>query len=181
MKQENLHLQISVQKSGWSKWPDHTSRLSPGQKGFRPGDNLQVMIRSLGSFTRAVFCLSYTTIIIYFAYSVNHVLGTHTGYRIFLSYGDFALWSAGFLGSIFIFTNNLHIWRHHLGFVEIQKITVNMSYTMIAMNCIHIYIWKHDIFWKLFISNFAPWHHLKIIPKFSPKSCTQVLKIGLKR
>jgi hypothetical protein len=31
--------------------------------GFRPGDNLRVLIRSLGSSTRVVFCLSYTTIV----------------------------------------------------------------------------------------------------------------------
>jgi hypothetical protein len=52
--------------------------------------------------TRAVFCLSYTTIVNKVVPFGESCPGTHTGYRIFLSHGDFASRSAGFLGSIFI-------------------------------------------------------------------------------
>jgi hypothetical protein len=68
---------------------------------FWPGDNLLVCW-SLGSSTRAVFCLSYTTIVKKVVPFDESCPGTHTGYRIFSSDGDFASWSAGFLGSIFI-------------------------------------------------------------------------------
>jgi hypothetical protein len=72
---------------GWSKWPAHTSSLSPGQRlsqrlDFRPRDNLRVLIRSLGSSTRAVFCLSYTTIVIRWIMSWN----THGISDIFITW-----------------------------------------------------------------------------------------------
>jgi hypothetical protein len=63
---------------------------------------VRVLIRSLGSSTRAGFCLSYTTIVKKVVPFDESCPGTHTGYRIFLSHGDFASQSAGFLGSIFI-------------------------------------------------------------------------------
>jgi hypothetical protein len=98
---EKIRLDIYNKKnrpSGWSK--HHTSRSSPARK-HSARSHLLVLIRSLGSSTRAVFCLSPQVIkkVIPFGESCP---GTHTGYQIFLSRGDFASRSAGFLGSIFI-------------------------------------------------------------------------------
>jgi hypothetical protein len=54
-------------------------------------------------------------------------------------------------------------------------------------NELHSYLHLKTYFLKNFHLKICPppgaalWHPLKIPPKFSPKSCTQVLKIGLKR
>jgi hypothetical protein len=75
---------------------------------FRPGDNLRVLIRSLGH-PRGWFSVYLTTIVKKVVPFGESCPGTHTGYRIFLSHGDFASphgdfasLSAGFLDSIFI-------------------------------------------------------------------------------
>jgi hypothetical protein len=56
--------------------------------------------------------------------------GTHTGYRIFLSHGDFASRSAGFLGSIYIH----HYFAKKSGFCNVGHFINAMTIRYVGQN-----------------------------------------------
>jgi hypothetical protein len=80
--------------SGWSKWPDHTSRLSPGQicdlRAFSPETVYKCWSGHLGH-PRGRFSVYHIPQVVKKVVPFGESCpGTHTGYRIFLSHGDFA-------------------------------------------------------------------------------------------
>jgi hypothetical protein len=85
---------------------------------------------------RAIFCLSYTTIVQKVVPFGESCPGTHTGYRIFLSHGYFVSRSAGFLGSIFI------ILQNKSGFCNVRHFINDMTIRYVSQNVRVEYGWK---------------------------------------